>query len=705
MKLLSRLSIRSKFIILMLIVTISSIMAIGFIGNRSGEKIIKSSVTQKLQLLNSMKAQEIQEYFYSIKSSLKMLSSDRMILDAIREFIISYNLVKYNALSKKKEAELKVYYKEHILPKIQKSVNSKVSLENILPKSVAANYLQYHYLVKNRFLQERDKLIAANDNSSYTQTHKKYHQSLRDIANYLGFRDLYFIDAESGEILYSVKKEIDFASDLKVGNFRKSNLAKLVQQLNRAVAKDAIAMVDFESYLPSFGKPEAFAGITLYDGDEFLGVLAVKIDTSKIDKILSANRNWESMGLGKSGEVYIVGNDYTLRSESRYFLEEPKKFLEILERINTPKEQIDAIRESNSTVLHLKVKNSITQKALNGKSGVEFGKNYLGQEALNAYAPLNLNFFNWGIVVSQNLKEAQSAITYFREKFAISTIVIIFLVTLFAMLSARVFTKPMNALIAGVHAIGKKREPKRVEIESSDEFGELARSFNGMIEKMNLQETAITQKDQEIHTLLLDIMPESIAKRYLSREKHIIEKHSNVTILFTSLTGLSEIYERYSHEVAFQRHNDLFESFDNAAKELSIERIKTVGDDYMAASGLINARFNHAQKAIDFAFVMLEIIGRFNQENNTNIGIRIGLDSGEVYAGLVGNIKIEYNVWGNTVDIASALRYYTDLNSIRITHAVYETLVNKEDFIECSDIENSEFGTIKNYQYNNCPKG
>ena len=689
----------------MLIVTISSIMAIGFIGNRSGEKIIKSSVTQKLQLLNRMKAEEIQDYFHSIANNLKMLSSDRMVLDALREFIISYNLVKYNALSKKEQAELKAYYKENILPKIQKSVDSKVSLENILPKSVAANYLQYHYLVKNHFLQERDRLTAANDNSSYTQTHKKYHQSLREIANYLGFSDLYFIDAESGEILYSVKKGIDFATDLKVGNFRKSNLAKLVEQLNRAVAKDAIAMVDYESYLPSFGKPEAFAGITLYDGDEFLGVLAVKIDTSKIDKILSANHNWESMGLGKSGEIYIVGNDYTMRSESRYFLEEPKKFLEILEKINTPKEQIDAIRHSHSTVLHLEVKNPITQKALNGKSGVEFGKNYLGQEALNSYAPLNLNFLNWGIIVSQNLKEAQSAITYFREKFALSTIVIIFLVTLFAMLSARVFTKPMNALIEGIRSIGKEKKRKKITLKSSDEFGKLAHSFNEMIETMQMQNAAIVQKDKEINTLLLDIMPESIAKRYLANEKDIIEKHSNVTILFTSLTGLSEIYERYSHEVAFQRHNDLFESFDNAANELGIERIKTVGDDYMAASGLINPRFNHSQKAVDFAFAMLEIIERFNKENSTNIGIRIGLDSGEVYAGLVGNIKIEYNVWGNTVDIASALRYYADINSIRITHAVYETLINKEDFIECSDIENSEFGTIKNYQYNNCPKG
>ena len=73
-----------------------------------------------------------------------------------------------------------------------------------------------------------------------------------------------------------------------------------------------------------------------------------------------------------------------------------------------------------------------------------------------------------------------------------------------------------------------------------------------------------------------------------------------------------------------------------------------------------------------------------------------------MYAGLVGNIKIEYNVWGNTVDIASALRYYTCNNSIRITKNVYELLTNKEQFAKCKSVEIEEFGEVESYQYGGC---
>ncbi len=697
MNILKKMSIRSKFIILMLIVSISSIIAIGVIGNRSGERILKCSVSQKLDLLKDMKARQIKNYLNTIKSNLKMLSSDKMVADAMREFIVSYNLAKYNALSPKEEKELKEYYKKNVLPFVKKGSEAKVSLENILPKTVAANYLQYHYIVKNSFAKSKDKLIKADDNSSYSKIHAKFHASLKDICDHLGFKDLYFIEAESGEIVYSVKKEIDFASSLKVGDYRKSNFAALVKKLNRSVAKGSLFMSDFESYIPSCGKPAAFVGITVYDGDEFLGILAVRIGSGKIDEILSENGKYKAIGLGKSGEIYILGSDYKMRSQSRFMQENPKKFLKQLEKINIPAKEIEEIKRYHSTILHLKVTTKSAKKALEGKDGIAYAKNYLGQKVLSSYAPLHLDFLNWAIIVEQGAKEAGSEIVDFREKFAVSTIVIIFLVTLFAMLSARAFTKPVNALIKGVR--GNKG---KVCVDSSDEFGELADSYNSMMQKIKTQKEEIEQKDNEINHLLLDIMPETIVKRYLSKEEDIIEKHSNVTVLFTSLTGLSELYERYSHDVAFKRHNDLFESFDNAAIELGVEKIKTIGDDYMAASGLINPRFNHAQKAVDFAVKMLDIIEAFNRENGTEIGIRIGLDSGDVYAGLVGNIKIEYNVWGNTVDIASALRYYTCNNSIRITKIVYELLTNKEQFAKCKSVEIEEFGVVESYQYGGC---
>lgn len=157
---LNRLSIRSKFIILMLIVSISSIVAIGIIGDRSGEKILESSVSEELKSIKNSKAQQVENYFKSIENNLKMLSTNKMIIDSLREFIVSYNLTKYNALNKKQLSKVKDYYENTFIPTMEKNSSIKVSIDNILPKTVSANYLQYHYIIKNPYPRgSRDKLI------------------------------------------------------------------------------------------------------------------------------------------------------------------------------------------------------------------------------------------------------------------------------------------------------------------------------------------------------------------------------------------------------------------------------------------------------------------------------------------------------------------------------------------------------------------
>ncbi len=698
---LNRLSIRSKFIILMLIVSITSIIAIGLIGNRSGEKILKSSVSQELKALKHVKAGQIESYFKDIENNMKMLSSNKMVIDSLREFIISYNLTKYNALDKEQTTQLKSYYEKEFIPVLEKQSNAKVSIENILPKTISAHYLQYHYIINNK-MSEKEEMIKADDKSSYSDTHQKYHRSMQNICDKLSFEDLFFIESDSGDIVYSVKKEVDFATNLIAGVHRRSNLAALSKILGNSVEKNVIHMIDYETYLPSFNKPAAFIGISIYDENEYLGLLVVKLSSNKINEILTSNYDWESVGLGESGDVFLVGRDYKMRSNNRYMRQSPDIYKKMLISANIPKQTIDSIFQNKNTLMHLSVKTDAVIQAQQGASKTIVTRNYLGHEVLSSFAPLKLGFVNWVIVAEKNLEEANKVIIGFREKFAISTIVLIFLVTLFAMFSARVFTKPINSLIDGIRRVDKGDTQTKVMVNSTDEFNDLADSFNAMVKNLNRQEKQIKNKDEKINTLLVNMMPESIAKRYLSGEKNIVEHHDSVTVIFTALTGFSEIEEKNSPDVAFSLLNNLIESFDDAADELGVEKIKTIGDDYLAACGLSIPRFDHGKKAVDFAIEILAIIERFNSENSANISIKIGLDSGYVSEGLIGKIKFEYNIWGDTVDISSHLRYKAELNSIRITQSVYESLDKKEDFLICPIITSKNFGEVINYQYQHC---
>jgi hypothetical protein len=152
---LNKLSIRSKFIILMLVVSITSIVAIGIIGNRSGEKILKSGVSKELNALKNIKAQQIESYFRDLENNLKMLSSNKMIIDSMREFIVSYNLTKYNVLKDNETKTVYDFYEKEFLTKLESTSDAKVSIENIIPKTISANYLQYHYIINNKIMHEK----------------------------------------------------------------------------------------------------------------------------------------------------------------------------------------------------------------------------------------------------------------------------------------------------------------------------------------------------------------------------------------------------------------------------------------------------------------------------------------------------------------------------------------------------------------------
>ncbi len=691
---LNKLSIRSKFIILMLVVSITSIVAIGIIGNRSGEKILKSGVSKELNALKNIKAQQIESYFRDLENNLKMLSSNKMIIDSMREFIVSYNLTKYNVLKDNETKTVYDFYEKEFLTKLESTSDAKVSIENIIPKTISANYLQYHYIINNKPLQQ--------DDSSYKSTYTKFHTNLSQICTNLGFEDLYFVNAENGDIVYSVKKNIDFATNLYRGVHKKSSLAQLAQRLNKSVEKNVIKMVDYEKYIPDLNKPTSFVGVSVYDGNEFLGSLIIKLPSKNIENILTSNSNWESVGLGKTGELFLVGSDYKIRSNCRMMIESPDKFKEKLIKANIPKSKINEMYAFKDTTMNLNIQTDAMHDAIKGNSKTSIINNHFGERILCSYKPLKIKFVNWCIVTEQNLNEAQAAIKEFREKFAISTIVITFLVTLFAMVTARVFTKPVNALIEGVRNAHNGDTKSKIEIDTNDEFHELATSFNSMIDTTNKHKKSIIKKNDKILQLLNTMMPENIAKRHLIGEKNIVENHTNVTIIFTALTGFSEVYKKFPQDKAFTLLNDLIESFDESAVENGVEKIKNIGDDYLAACGLSIPRFDHARKAVNFSIDILSIIERFNEQNETHVSIKIGLDSGSVIEGLIGKVKFEYNVWGDAVDVAAYLRYKSDLNSFRITQSIYEAIEIKNKFKPCRDIQSDDFGEVINYQYKFC---
>ena len=176
--------------------------------------------------------------------------------------------------------------------------------------------------------------------------------------------------------------------------------------------------------------------------------------------------------------------------------------------------------------------------------------------------------------------------------------------------------------------------------------------------------------------LLRSILPDKIADklRETAGSKAFGEDFENVTILFSDIVGFTKVSSGHSAKEIVKALNDMFSRFDERAKKMGVEKIKTIGDAYMAACGVPEANENHARIMIDFAKGMLEDLAEYNKTADIHFQIRIGLNCGPVTAGVIGTHKFIYDVWGNTVNVASRMETAANPGGIRITEELKKQL-------------------------------
>lgn len=197
--------------------------------------------------------------------------------------------------------------------------------------------------------------------------------------------------------------------------------------------------------------------------------------------------------------------------------------------------------------------------------------------------------------------------------------------------------------------------------------------------------------------LLLNILPASIADRLQNGERQIADKVDDATVIFADVTNFTPLSENYSAEEIVSLLNSLFSAFDALAEEYGVEKIKTMGDSYMAASGIPIERPDHAEAAVNMALSMLTVLAEVNAASGNNLNIRIGLHCGPVVAGVIGVKKFIYDLWGDTVNTASRMESHGEAGKIHVSEALYTKLHDKYRFQERGNIEIKGKGSMKTY--------
>ena len=209
--------------------------------------------------------------------------------------------------------------------------------------------------------------------------------------------------------------------------------------------------------------------------------------------------------------------------------------------------------------------------------------------------------------------------------------------------------------------------------------------------QLQAEKELVEREKEKSEKLLLNILPGAIAGRLKSGEKTIANGHETVSVMFADLCGFTALSRKTNPANLVEMLNSIFTAFDLIVEKHGVEKIKTIGDCYMMVGGLPTHRDDHAQVVADAALEMVAALEQLNQVNGTDLKMRVGIHTGPVVAGVIGKIKFTYDLWGDTVNVASRMESSGLPGMVHLSEQTQEALKGKflleeRGFVECKGL-------------------
>jgi class 3 adenylate cyclase len=698
------LSIKSLLLLMLLLVSVGSNVVVGVIGYINGTDSLTTAANDRLIEVRDSRAREIVSLFDSIENSLLLASRDSAVVDAEVAFTNAFAELDSEGiaagaveaaglegssglLTPEQEAELEAYFTDDFGPELNAGRDEQADVSSFIPSSAAARYLLYQYTVKGG--DDASAVDDAGDGSAWSAAHAEYHDYLRRLASLSDYPGLVLI-SNSGQIVYSANKDVDLGADLVDGPYSYTNLALAFQQAMASNRLDSVTFADFEPYAPALDAPTGWAVAPLASDDAIVGAIAVRLPVDRIDAVMTGGEKWGDSGLGDTGEAYLVGPDDTMRSLSRDLVEDPEGYRVAAVAAGLLPEKADQAVESGQTLLIQSVNTLAADAGLNGQTGTMTTGNYLNVQSIAAFAPIKpADGLNWAIVAEIDADEALAPVADFTTKLAISSAILVGVVSLISVIISGLAVRPLRRLRDAARRIAAGESGVQVEAGESDELADVAAAFNDMSRSLELKNNLLEEQRLENERLLRTLMPEKLAQRYREGAKTIVEDHQEVTVLFADIVGFEEFGRGLDSEKALDLLNDIFRAFDDAAEEHGVERVRSTRNGYLASCGLTVPRIDNARRAVAFSVEMAKIVERFGAQQGTSLSIRVGVDTGTVTSGLVGRTSMVYDLWGDAVSLAFRLQGGATENGIFLTQRVVDKIPDTLPYTDSGVVETS----------------
>ncbi|MGA7687811.1 MAG: SpoIIE family protein phosphatase [Jiangellales bacterium] len=495
-----RFSLRAQLavtgVVVLLVVTAITVLLLNV-----AEQRLEQQAFDQLRSVRAAKSSQIEAEVQQFYDNLDAIANSQAAVEQFPELITAFD-----ELDEPIDADgLADYYSNDFASRTNEFTRD--SALELIPDSTSAQAAQSLYIVGNTYgVGAKDGLDDTADGSAYSAVHKDIHRTLRSALQAFGAYDIFLIDDETGDIVYSVFKEIDYGTSLLDGPHADSGLARVWRKARDSGVQE---VEDFSSYAPSYGAPAAFAAQGVYTATgERLGTIAMQAPIDRINAVMTSNEQWADVGLGESGETYIVADDNTMRNDSRFLIEDPDGFFEAIQAAGFSASTIQQIEAFNSTIGLLMVDTEGTRDALNGESGSTIFPDYRDINVLSDFGPMEVSGLTW--VVMSEIDEAEAFATSNElrtQSFVVLGVTAVVMLGGIWLLAGRI-TRPIHTLEHETEVIGGlsfaagdhyDTAPLGKIAERRDEIGDLASAFSRLVSSLETNVSARVAVEGELN--------------------------------------------------------------------------------------------------------------------------------------------------------------------------------------------------------------
>ncbi|ACE82874.1 methyl-accepting chemotaxis protein [Cellvibrio japonicus] len=573
----------------------------GWLALQQTNRALSQNLEQRFQALAEGRAQAVATQFSSYAELLLSLSHGRMTQEAVYGFIRPFASYRYE-VSATPEAELRTqladWYQQTYAPYHRQLTRGQPADARTWVEGFSLETL----LIQQRYLQANpspinalDTMEDAADATIYGQQHRRYHSSFRDLTRRFGFSDLLIVDSRSLAVIYSVNKSSLLGDSLATASLASSPLAQLARSLQRAHA-DQVLVSRFHSNPRRFEQQLVYVGVPVFHDvqspHKAIGLLIAEIPVTRLTQIMSAQQHWQSLGLGETGDIYLVDSSQRLLTELREVQQAPMTAVADLQQTVTG--NLNAMIRLQQAAGNIQIATYPVREALAGRAGTGMEQDYLGRTMFTSWQPLVIGDQALALVAQQRPEEVFAAVAELRgtlwRSVVIASIVLTGLAAVLAFFFSRSIGKPLVLL---AHKIKRAAEDKNLASEfpaqRRDELGEMGRSLNFLFAELNRVLVQVNQSsEQSLQGALDNVTTTRQCRDETARQRHEMNHVGAET------------------EAVVKSMSDISQHLDTVTRQVSLAQ-EAAGQGQVRARAVVNEMQSLAQQVADSCATLTEL--------------------------------------------------------------------------------------------------